>query len=412
MSSGCNSRAALWFLGGLIAGSVHPFYQSFHRVSYTPIVDSSNDSCPPFSPTSPTSSYRHYQIKGPLQLECMPLETMYDFTMQGQIMIIGNPGPSKRRYIQNQRLLWEPPNWRHREHPFYMGHKPIHRRQVWKGIHALLNVSGTPRSQPIWTKELLDTMVKSVVAGEDISCADYFGSARDIRTALELPEIRKTLDDLPSTMVAGSISPWVEALILAAEPQLKITTADYSPPIITDTSGRVKSTEVGQLAGLQKKFRLIVSFSSIEHDGLGRYGDPMNPNGDLAAMDELKDLLAPGGYLLLGIPVASTDNIRWNADRVYGELRLPLLLKGWHLRFVVGNFYSHEKHEKLPAYNYTSSSPVAEKLEMLRMHPPSWAHQPVLVLQRAEIGTPPFECEINRLRVVCGNNLDNKYNAT
>jgi len=27
-------------------------------------------------------------------------------------------------------------------------------------------------------------------------------------------------------------------------------------------------------------FDMVFSFSSIEHDGLGRYGDPLNPNGD------------------------------------------------------------------------------------------------------------------------------------
>ena len=32
---------------------------------------------------------------------------------------------------------------------------------------------------------------------------------------------------------------------------------------------------------------VIVSFSSLEHDGQGRYGDPLDPDGDLVAMKEL-----------------------------------------------------------------------------------------------------------------------------
>lgn len=31
-----------------------------------------------------------------------------------------------------------------------------------------------------------------------------------------------------------------------------------------------------------KKFDVLISYSSIEHDGLGRFGDPLSPNGDLS----------------------------------------------------------------------------------------------------------------------------------
>ena len=31
-------------------------------------------------------------------------------------------------------------------------------------------------------------------------------------------------------------------------------------------------------------FDSVVSFSSIEHSGLGRYGDPLDPDGDLKTM--------------------------------------------------------------------------------------------------------------------------------
>jgi hypothetical protein len=37
------------------------------------------------------------------------------------------------------------------------------------------------------------------------------------------------------------------------------------------------------LAGKLEKFDAVVSFSSIEHSGLGRYGDGLNPWADLVA---------------------------------------------------------------------------------------------------------------------------------
>ena len=39
----------------------------------------------------------------------------------------------------------------------------------------------------------------------------------------------------------------------------------------------------------------VVSYSSIEHDGLGRYGDALNPRGDLDEMRRLAALLNPSG---------------------------------------------------------------------------------------------------------------------
>ncbi len=36
--------------------------------------------------------------------------------------------------------------------------------------------------------------------------------------------------------------------------------------------------------GTLEKFDIMVSFSSLEHSGLGRYGDELNPWGDLITM--------------------------------------------------------------------------------------------------------------------------------
>jgi SAM-dependent methyltransferase len=60
----------------------------------------------------------------------------------------------------------------------------------------------------------------------------------------------------------------------------------------------------------------------IEHIGLGRYGDRLDPNGDLGAIRELIRVLAPGGNLLVVVPVGR-QRIEFNAHRVYdfGEFR-------------------------------------------------------------------------------------------
>jgi SAM-dependent methyltransferase len=54
----------------------------------------------------------------------------------------------------------------------------------------------------------------------------------------------------------------------------------------------------------------------IEHVGLGRYGEPIDPDGDLRAIGEMTRVLAPGGTLLIAVPVGR-PRIAFNAHRVY-----------------------------------------------------------------------------------------------
>jgi SAM-dependent methyltransferase len=54
----------------------------------------------------------------------------------------------------------------------------------------------------------------------------------------------------------------------------------------------------------------------IEHIGLGRYGDPIDPAAYCKALRELSRVLAPGGTLLLGTPVGR-ERLCFDAHRVF-----------------------------------------------------------------------------------------------
>jgi SAM-dependent methyltransferase len=54
----------------------------------------------------------------------------------------------------------------------------------------------------------------------------------------------------------------------------------------------------------------------VEHVGLGRYGDPLDAEGDVKAMAELKRVIAPGGQLLFVVPVGR-PRVCFNAHRIY-----------------------------------------------------------------------------------------------
>ncbi|WP_230383749.1 DUF268 domain-containing protein [Pedobacter endophyticus] len=65
----------------------------------------------------------------------------------------------------------------------------------------------------------------------------------------------------------------------------------------------------GDLLNLPFADRSVYSLScmhTVEHIGLGRYGDPLDYDGDKKAIDELKRVLAPGGNLLFVVPLANT----------------------------------------------------------------------------------------------------------
>jgi len=61
----------------------------------------------------------------------------------------------------------------------------------------------------------------------------------------------------------------------------------------------------------------ISCMHTVEHVGLGRYGDPLDPTGDLKAIEELKRIVKPGGNVLFVTPVGKS-RIEFNAHRIYG----------------------------------------------------------------------------------------------
>lgn len=78
-------------------------------------------------------------------------------------------------------------------------------------------------------------------------------------------------------------------------------------------------TKKGNLIDLPFANNSVKSLSCmhvVEHIGLGRYGDPLDPNADLRAMDELIRVVAEGGHLLFVVPVGK-PRIRFNAHRIY-----------------------------------------------------------------------------------------------
>ena len=72
-----------------------------------------------------------------------------------------------------------------------------------------------------------------------------------------------------------------------------------------------------------------------EHVGLGRYGDPLDPEGTVKSARELARVLAPGGALWLGIPVGR-QRTNFNAHRVHDPRDVVQMFDGLRLDAFAG----------------------------------------------------------------------------
>jgi SAM-dependent methyltransferase len=127
-----------------------------------------------------------------------------------------------------------------------------------------------------------------------------------------------------NVLIIGTSTGWYESFVLAYGGIPHVV--EY---IDVEYDGeQIKYYKPEELSKLNFKFDFCISFSSYEHDGLGRYGDPIDPNGDLKSMRELKTVMKEDGILFLAVPVG-LDRIVFNLHRIYGKARLPLLLENW-----------------------------------------------------------------------------------
>lgn len=67
-----------------------------------------------------------------------------------------------------------------------------------------------------------------------------------------------------------------------------------------------------------------------EHIGLGRYGDPLDPQGTVKACKELARILLPGGSLYFALPIGKQATY-FNAHRVFDPLTILEYFKGLKL---------------------------------------------------------------------------------
>jgi len=91
---------------------------------------------------------------------------------------------------------------------------------------------------------------------------------------------------------------------------------DYRPANIKLFNLKMQSADLCNLHFNNNSIQSLSCMHVVEHIGLGRYGDPLDYDGDLKAIEELKRVLKPEGDLLFVVPIGK-PKIMFNAHRIY-----------------------------------------------------------------------------------------------
>lgn len=195
----------------------------------------------------------------------------------------------------------------------------------------------------VWTPTYIQGLVNQAKANK------LFGMYGSGETNCLADGVRSANVEGKHVLVIGTKLPWVEAVCLANGAR-RVTTLEYAT--INSTHPRIDTMTPAHMRELAIRkqlptFDVIVSFSSLEHSGLGRYGDALNPWGDIITLAKAWCITKPLGALVLAVPTAASlggregggggggnERIRWNADRIYGPVMYPNLAVNWEQKSV------------------------------------------------------------------------------
>lgn len=92
--------------------------------------------------------------------------------------------------------------------------------------------------------------------------------------------------------------------------------SDYRPAKLNLAGYRGLQCDLLNLQFNNESLDSISCMHVLEHIGLGRYGDTLNPSGDISACNELQRVAKQGARVLVVVPVGHA-RIEFNAHRIY-----------------------------------------------------------------------------------------------
>lgn len=96
----------------------------------------------------------------------------------------------------------------------------------------------------------------------------------------------------------------------------KVDFYDFRPAQLNLSNLESKSANLLHLDFPSNSIESLSCMHTVEHVGLGRYGDDIDPDGDLIAVKELSRVVKNNGSLLFVVPIGK-PRIQYNAHRIY-----------------------------------------------------------------------------------------------
>jgi SAM-dependent methyltransferase len=107
---------------------------------------------------------------------------------------------------------------------------------------------------------------------------------------------------------------------------------DYRPAELSLSGLESKEGNLMNLPFADASVSSLSCMHTVEHIGLGRYGDPIDSEGDLKAIAELKRVVAKDGSLLFVVPMGKKAKIEFNAHRIYTYDQVMEYFEGLQLK--------------------------------------------------------------------------------
>ena len=106
---------------------------------------------------------------------------------------------------------------------------------------------------------------------------------------------------------------------------------DYRPAKLNLSNLDSKKIDLTNILFEDNSIDSVSCMHTVEHIGLGRYGDPIDPKGDIKAINELKRITKKGGSLIFVTPVGK-PKIMFNAHRIYSFEMIMDYMSGFSLK--------------------------------------------------------------------------------
>lgn len=142
-----------------------------------------------------------------------------------------------------------------------------------------------------------------------------------------------------------------------------VTMVDIRPLSLSVESIHFKKGTILNLPFENESINSLSSLCVLEHIGLGRYGDEIDPFGTEKAVAELKRVLIPKGRLYISVPIAKNNRVCFNAHRCFSleyikKIFSPLTFVD--MKFIVGN-------SLVDGYDENTSHDVTGLFELMKV---------------------------------------------